>query len=196
LALKKLQNVKNQDSAEIRDQIRLDLIELGNIEYKTYIMCVPAKTSVIGNEKADELAKKAARVTKLAPIGPITTISHLRKQIDKKTKRSWRQKANKDKHYVRHILGLLDVKKAKKGSLKSTDKLTFATFMQIQLGHEYFRRTDACRGTQTLEHVMLDYKHYRDEQSLMKRTLEVKVLTMKILFSTQKGIACALDYLT
>jgi len=52
-------------------------------------MWIPAKTSAIVNEKADELAKKAVRVTKLAPIGPITTISHLRKQIDKKTKSSW-----------------------------------------------------------------------------------------------------------
>ena len=68
--------------------------------------------------------------------------------------------------------------------------------MQIKLGHKYFcqylvkqekvdnsRCIDIYRETQILEHVMLNCKYYRDEQSLIKRTLEVKVLIIKTLFS-------------
>jgi len=47
---------------------------------------------------------------------------------------------NKNKHYVRYILELLNVKKTKKELLKSTNKPTFATFMQIKLEYEYFRQ--------------------------------------------------------
>ena len=68
--------------------------------------------------------------------------------------------------------------------------------MQIKLEYEYFcqylikqekinssKYIDTCKETQTLKYVMLDCKYYRDKQSLIKRTLEVKVLTIKILFS-------------
>jgi len=80
--------------------------------------------------------------------------------------------------------------------------------MQIKLEHKYFRQylakqekvnnsryTNTYKEIQTLKYVILNCKHYRDEQNLIERTLEVKVLTIKILFLIQKDIACALNYL-
>jgi len=67
--------------------------------------------------------------------------------------------------------------------------------MQIKLEYKYFRQylikqekvnssryTNMYKGTQISKYVILNCKHYRDEQSLIKRMLKVKVLTIKILF--------------
>jgi len=80
--------------------------------------------------------------------------------------------------------------------------------MQIKLEHEYFqqylikqkkvdssRYINTCKETQILEYVILNCKHYWNKQSLIKQTLKVKVLTITILFLTQKDIVCALNYL-
>jgi len=65
--------------------------------------------------------------------------------------------------------------------------------MQIKLEHKYFRQylikqdktnssryVDTCKDIQTLEHVILNYKYYRNKQSLIKRELKIKVLYIKI----------------
>jgi len=75
--------------------------------------------------------------------------------------------------------------------------------MQIKLEHEYFRQylaeqekvdnlrcTSTCRRMKTSKHVILDCKHYRDEQSLIRRTLEVKVLTV-IIFDRKEYSMCS-----
>jgi len=67
--------------------------------------------------------------------------------------------------------------------------------MQIKLKHEYFRQylikqekvnsskyTSIYREIQISKYVMLDCKYNWNKQSLIKRILKVKVLTIKILF--------------
>jgi len=69
--------------------------------------------------------------------------------------------------------------------------------MQIKLEYKYFRQyllkqkkvdnfryTNMYRKIQTSKYIILNCKHYRNKQSLIEKTLEVKVLTRKILFLT------------
>jgi len=80
--------------------------------------------------------------------------------------------------------------------------------MQIKLEYRYFRQclfkqervdsskcTNICKKTQISKYIILDCKYYCNKQSLIKRTLKVKVLIIKILFLTQKDIVYALNYL-
>jgi preprotein translocase subunit SecG len=46
-----------------------------------------AKTNVIKNKKVDKLIKETTKLTKVIFINFVITISYLRKQVDKKTKK-------------------------------------------------------------------------------------------------------------
>ena len=70
--------------------------------------------------------------------------------------------------------------KVKSKELKQVDRLTFSTFTQIKLGHEYFKsyleRLPAyednlchiCKVKQTSEHILISYKQYKAEQKKLK----------------------------
>ena len=73
--------------------------------------------------------------------------------------------------------------KVKSKELKQADRLTFSTFTQIKLGHEYFKsyleRLSAyednlyhiCKVKQTLKHILISYKQYKAEQKKLKNTV-------------------------
>jgi len=60
----------------------------------------------------------------------------------------------------------------------------FCQYLSKQKKVDNFRYIDIYKEIQILEYIILNCKYYRNKQSLIKRTLKVKVLIIKILFST------------
>ena len=107
--------------------------------------------------------------------------------------------------------------KVKSKELKQADRLTFSTFTQIKLGHEYFKsyleRLPAyednlchiCKVKQTPEHILISCKQYKAEQKKLKNTvLRQKAkpgtganseLSLKRLLCTGEGIKATLAFL-
>ena len=99
-------------------------------------------------------------------------------------------------------------------TLYRADRLTFATFMQLKLGHGYFKSylsrisTDKqkdcikCKTRQSPEHLLLNCSLYKEEQKQLKQQMseskrerKMRQVTLQQLFNTNRGIECTLKYL-
>ncbi len=86
------------------------------------------------------------------------------------------------KHTVRVNLSYRSLKK-----LRKIDWLTFSTFIQLKMRHDYFKSYlhrlsenklnkcyEICKARQTLKHLLLNCKHYRAEQLQLKAKAQFK----------------------
>ena len=211
--------MQKQSANEQIRQIEHRIENLKAKRCKIYIRWIPSKRSILGNEKADKMAKEAALFDARTSSreSEITTVSFLKHQVKKQIMQLWAQKWNecesKGKHYQKFHTMPKTSKKRKNistGILQNIDRLIFSTFMQLKMGHGYFRSylvrlsnnnsakcINGCRSRQTPEHIMLDCKHYRDEQralrDLVKATSERAM--MQWLFTSAEGILAALGFL-
>ena len=100
-------------------------------------------------------------------------MSFIKKDIDKIVKEKWIQywrKVNQRQQYSKFQTDLELRTKSKE--LKQADKLTFTTFTQIKLEHEYFKLylirlltyenniCSICKVKQTLEYILMSCKQY------------------------------------
>jgi len=82
--------------------------------------------------------------------------------------------------------------------LRKIDKLTFSTFIQLKMKHDYFKSYlhrlsennsnkcyEICNARQTLKHLLLNCRHYRAEQRKLKEKAQLKntdiILTLFII---------------
>ena len=94
--------------------------------------------------------------------------------------------------------------------MKKADRLSFATFVQMKIGHSYFKSylyrlpkygDKKCRGfytkDQTPEHLLTACQFFKEEQKAVKDQLKKAnlPLTAKSLFSTNEGIKATLAFL-
>ena len=218
-AIQKLQ--KEYIQTEVHQNIIQNLEKLKNQDKNVHIHWVPSHTYIPGNELADKAAKKGARNTERAVINASktqTSLSFIKKDIDKIAQEEWTQywrNAKQGQQYSK--LQTEPEGKVKSKELKQADRLTFSTFTQIKLEHEYFKsyleRLPAyednlchiCKVKQTLKHILISCKQYKAEQKKLKNTvLRQKAkpgtganseLSLKRLLCTGEGIKATLAFL-
>ena len=93
--------------------------------------------------------------------------------------------------------------------LKKADRLTFSTYMQLKIGHKYFKSylyhllaydTRHCHGTytgvQSPDHILMHCRHFRAKQQALREELGQKMLVnLRTLLTTKEGIKQTLLYL-
>ena len=128
-------------------------------------------------------------------------ISFIKNQICKKMKLQWlnvwKSSIKKGNQYWKHISNVNLSQKLLK-ELRKIDRLTFSTFIQLKMGHDYFKSYlhrlsennsnkcyEICNASQTSEHLLLNCKHYRSEQIKLKKKAQLKntdiILTLFII---------------
>jgi len=80
MALQRL-NAKSNVNAKLFDDIRQNLTNLRQNQCQIRIQWIPSRKGIIGNEKADQLAKSAAQELPVTGNTEATTISFVKKQI-------------------------------------------------------------------------------------------------------------------
>jgi len=119
-----------------------------------------------------------------------TIMSFIKKQIDKEIKEqwliAWNNSIKKEDQYQKHTARMnLSYKSLKK--LRKIDRLTFSTFIQLKMRHDYFKSYlhrlsknnlnkcyEICKMRQMSKHLLLNCKHYRAEQLQLKAKAQFK----------------------
>ncbi len=92
----------------------------------------------------------------------------------------------KENQYQKHITRVnLSYRSLKK--LQKIDRLTFSTFIQLKMKHDYFKSYlhwllknnlnkcyEICKTKQTLKHLLLNCKYYKAEQLQLKAKVQFK----------------------
>ncbi len=117
-------------------------------------------------------------------------MNFIKKQIDKKAKEQWLMTWNdnikKENQYQKHTTRVnLNYRSLKK--FQKINKLTFSTFIQLKMKHDYFKSYlhrlsennlnkcyEICKTRQTLKHLLLNCKHYKAEQLQLKAKAQFK----------------------
>jgi len=139
-------------------------------------------------------------------------MSFIKKQIDKEIKEqwliAWNDSIKKENQYQKHTARMnLSYKSLKK--LRKIDRLTFSTFIQLKMKHDYFKSYlhrlsennlnkcyEICKARQTLKHLLLNCKHYKTEQLQLKAKAQFKNMnTILTLFIIKIERIATLKYL-
>ncbi len=183
-------NAKSNVNAKLFDDIRQNLINLRQNQCQIRIQWISSRKSIIENEKADQLIKSAAQELSDIDNMKAIIISFVKKQICKETKLQWlnvwKSSIKKGNQYWKHISNVNLSQKSIK-ELRKIDRLTFSIFIQLKMRHDYFKSYlhrvsennskkcyEICNASQTLEHLLLNCKHYRSEQIKLKEKTQLK----------------------
>ncbi len=139
-------------------------------------------------------------------------ISFVKKQIGKEIKEqwliAWNNSIKKENQYQKHTARVnLSYRSLKK--LRKIDRLTFSTFIQLKMKHDYFKSYlhrlsenksnkcyEICKARQTSKHLLLNCKHYRAEQLQLKAKAQFKNMnTILTLFIIKIERIAMLEYL-
>ncbi len=99
---------------------------------------------------------------------------------------AWNNNIKKENQYQKHTARVnLSYRSLKK--LQKIDRLTFSTFIQLKMKHDYFKSYlhrlsennsnkcyKICKTKQTLKHLLLNCKHYKTEQLQLKAKAQFK----------------------
>ena len=183
-------NAKGNVKTKLFDDIRQNLINLRQNQCQICIQWISSRKSIIENEKADQLIKSAAQELSVIDNMKAIIISFVKKQICKETKLQWlnvwKSSIKKGNQYWKHISNVNLSQKSIK-ELRKIDRLTFSIFIQLKMRHDYFKSYlhrvsennskkcyEICNASQTLEHLLLNCKHYRSEQIKLKEKTQLK----------------------
>jgi len=145
----------------------------------------------------NQLIKDAARKRSTIDIRKRTIMSFIKKQINKEIKEqwliAWNDNIKKENQYQKRTARMnLNYRSLKK--LQKIDKLTFSTFIQLKMKHDYFKSYlhqlsknnsnkcyEICKMRQTLKHLLLNCKHYKAEQLQLKAKTQFKNINIKLM---------------
>ena len=205
-------NAKSNANAKLIDDIRQNLTNLRRNQCQIRIQWIPSRKGIIGNEKADQLAKIAAQELPVTGNTKATTISFVKKQICKEAEvqwlNAWNSSTKKGNQYRKHI-SEVNMRQKPLKKLRKIDRLTFSTFIQLKMGHGYFKSYlqrlsednsnkcyGICKARQTPEHLLLNCRHYRAEQIKLREKAQLKNTDIIMtLFITKIGRIATLEYL-
>lgn len=171
---------------------------------------VPGHKDIVGNERADKLAKIATgkRPSRYAK----TSYAMIGMVIKSEIKEMWKDCSEK---WIKDSKAKNTPNYAKKYSWKlrkqlvtppNTPRKTASAFYQLKLGHGYFKEYLArwrpwdysnkcsCGKIQTPEHLVLECKNYKAERKELKKELKGR-LTMKMVLDTKKGALSLFKFL-
>ena len=209
-ALQKIQSHKAISESHLASKCQESLKILIEQELKPHIHWVPGHEDIKGNELADKAAKLGAKQLNALHSERFTSQGYILRQIKAKTLLEWNnkwEKSRKGRHYKQfESTPAFRIKE----DLKQVDKLTFSTFVQMKMGHGYFkdylvRLSDYdsrdchgnCHKIQNPEHLLTKCLHFKKEQRVLKNQLykEGLVSNIKMLFTTKQGIKAVLQFL-
>ena len=133
---------------------------------------------------------------------------YLNKRIDEKKferwNSMWQKNLKKGKYYRIHCSNPQQTFFKK---FSNSEKLLFSTFIQMKMRHEFFksyfcrlfayesnRCNENCNEIQTSEHLLLNCRHYINEQRKLKKNMKISV-TLRTLFNTNEGIKNVLKFI-
>jgi ribonuclease HI len=135
-------NLKSNANSMLFNDIRQNLIDLRQKQCQIHIHWILSCKDIIENEKADELAKIAAKELSAVSNMKITIINFVKKQISKETESQWLNTWNisikKGNQYWKHVSEVNFSHKSLK-ELQKIDRLIFSTFIQLKMRHDYFK---------------------------------------------------------
>ncbi len=199
--IQKMQQSLNLDSLLFR---LFSLLQSPRNKAEVHIYWIPSHLGILGNEKADILAKKG---TELKPKFSYLSDSWLKRQINEKTKEFWQQKI-KVEALGRHYPDRSPKASLKCQKLPNSQRRFLSAFYQLKIAHGYFsayfqrfRISDssrcflACREKQTPEHLLLSCQNYKDIRKELFRDLDCRNPTIGFLFGTKKGREITLEFI-
>ncbi len=209
-----LQKLKAKSNVNLKlfNNIRQNLINLQQNQCHICIQWVSSRKNIVENEAVNQLIKDATWKRLIINIRKRTIMSFIKKQIDKKIKEqwliAWNDSIKKENQYQKHTARInLSYRSLKK--LWKIDRLTFSTFIQLKMKHDYFKSYlhrlsennlnkcyEICKARQTLKHLLLNCKHYRAEQLQLKAKAQFKNMnTILMLFIIKIERITMLKYL-
>lgn len=170
---------------------------------------VPGHKDVEGNERADGLAKMAAKMT---PQSNLTSLALTGIRIKNTARVEWghvylRYKASTVRDKRSSYATKFDLAIRKRILIPTgTKRLLASTFYQLKLGHGYFKQYLArvnksdtprcsCGAIQSPEHLLLSCKWLRTERKMLMEELEENDLSLTLLLHTSVGVAATLRFL-
>jgi len=161
-----------------------------------YINWVPAHMSIHGNEYADEAAKKGTELQKIS-LEKYVSLAFIKRKIKESSFNEWQIEYEKSKkgRYYSQFEGIPKWK----AFPKTLKKQTWSAFMQLKLGHGYFRsylvrfssyssnRCFTCGIKESPEHLILHCKNTKYIREGLKEEFDIKEFSLKNLFNTKIG---------
>jgi len=203
---------KSNVNSKLFNNIRQNLINLQQNQCHMCIQWVLSCKDIIENEAANQLIKGATWKRLTIDIRKKTIMSFIKKQIGKEIKKqwliAWNDSIKKENQYQKHTARMnLSYRSLKK--LQKINRLTFSTFIQLKMRHDYFKSYlhqllknnlnkcyEICKMKQTLKHLLLNCKHYKAEQLQLKAKAQFKNMnTILMLFIIKIERIAMLKYL-
>ena len=170
---------------------------------------VPGHTDVPGNERADELAKEAA---KMSPSSNTTSLALTGIRIKSLANKEWREHLNEYTPMAiqknpRTYAAKFPWRIGKKLCIpQGTKRETASAFYQLKTGHGYNKsylhrigksETDSCScgARQTPEHLLLSCKRNSEARKKLVEEMGTHRLTLPLLLHSKQGIEKTLNFL-
>ena len=159
-----------------------------------HLSWVPGHMNITGNEKTDQAAKKGTELQQ-ASAEKFVSLSFIKRKIKESALTEWQQeyaKMKKGKFYSQ-----FESSPRWKSYKKTVKKKIWSAFMQLKLGHGYFKSylvrqsdysTDRCYvcGTrEDPEHLILHCKVTQTVREKLKQEFDIKEFSLKNLFDTK-----------
>jgi hypothetical protein len=157
---------------------------------------VPEHINITGNEKADQAAKKKAEMQQ-SNLKKFVSLSFIKREIKESALLEWKEeysKSKKSRHYSQ-----FESSPRWKAYKKTVKKKTWSAYIQLKIGHGYFRSylarlpehsTDKCYTCKTREnpeHLILHCKATRAIREELKQEFNIEEFSLKNLFNTKNG---------
>ncbi|KAF7565220.1 Retrotrans-gag domain containing protein [Pyrenophora tritici-repentis] len=174
-----------------------------------HLQWAPGHNDVKGNEKADTLAKEAAKerpttstTASLAYLG--TEINKIQKTEQLMEYKRYTDRPTKNRSSYSRIFKLNTHTTIKVP--KGTPREISSAFYSLKLGHGYFNsylkrfnKRDCnlciCYKPQTPQHLLLDCKQYKTHRNTLKESIPHRPITLPLLLQTKTGIKATLAFI-
>ncbi|KAF7564345.1 uncharacterized protein PtrM4_152490 [Pyrenophora tritici-repentis] len=174
-----------------------------------HLQWAPGHNDVKGNEKADTLAKEAAK--ERPTTSTTASLAYLGTEINKNTKNRTTdgvQEVYRQAHQKQKLL-LKDLQAQhtyNNQSPEGTPREISSAFYSLKLGHGYFNsylkrfnKRDCnlciCYKPQTPQHLLLDCKQYKTHRNTLKEAIPHRPITLPLLLQTKTGIKATLAFI-
>jgi ribonuclease HI len=163
---------------------------------------VPGHQDILGNDKADYLAKKAS--LKDPPNLQKTSYAYLGQRAKLETTTQWKVALNANKQPSAYSK-LFEWRLGKPLIPRGTKRELASSFFQLKLGHGYLRAYLAklghvdndrcsCGGRETPEHLLLSCRELRSQQRDLQEGLGCRA-SLRVLLHTKVGVEKTLEFL-
>jgi hypothetical protein len=162
--------------------------------------------NILGNELADKAAKKGTELQKSTPESYIS-LAFIKRKIKESALDSWTKDWIESKRKGRHY-SQFECKPKWKPAIKAKEKKEiWSAFMQLKLGHGYFRsylsrlpeyssaNCIECKTKENPEHLLLHCRRYSQIRSKIKTKKQLQQISLKTLFNTKLGQEFIFEYL-